>query len=245
MPGIPYYTAYALDRALEYGAEAIYLVLRLTKDRKLIAFPENDLSVMTDIKGLISEHDFHEISGADCAYRFDPEGNSSFPFRGKGMRLMELKEILARYPSLRFIFELMDERMADEFCSEISRMEAASRVMAASPGGSIIKSIKKRMPEMATVFPPMAVIGLYALFRSGLLFFFRRFRHNAIFIPEAIGPSYIANRGFIHELIGKGVSVFVWNIRDEEDVRQLTGFGVDGFITDDCHALKNILERIR
>ncbi len=135
--------------------------------------------------------------------------------------------------------------MADEFCSEISRLGAASLVMAASPHGSMIKSIKKRIPEVATVFPAMGVVGLYALFRSGLLFFFRRFRHDAILIPEAIGPSYIANRGFIRDLIGKGISVFVWNIRKEEDVRQLTGFGVDGFITDDCHTLKNILERIR
>jgi glycerophosphoryl diester phosphodiesterase len=83
LPGVPYYTAHALDRAVEYGADAIYLVLRSTKDGKLIASPEKDLSVMTDIKGLISEQDFHE-SAETIAQAFRPRKEIFFSLQERG-----------------------------------------------------------------------------------------------------------------------------------------------------------------
>ena len=244
-PQLPPGSAVAMDEAVKSGVDIIHIMLFRTKDRLCVAGTEKNTVGLTGLKGRIGDYTLAELVKEDGAGMFDPAGDGTFPFRGRGIRMLTLEEILTMYPEQKFSFELMDRGMAGEFCAEVEKACAAERVMAGSPHGADLREIRKRLPSVATSFSPMGFVAVYALFRSGLLYFFRKFSADVLMIPEAIGPSYLASRTFIREMRRRNIEVIIWNAGTKSEIERLVDFGVRGFVADDCTELKRIMEEIK
>jgi glycerophosphoryl diester phosphodiesterase len=247
IPDLPPCSIQAYERALELGADVLTVPVHLTADNKLIVSPGNDLENYTNLAGKPIQYSLTELERADAAHGFDPALDRSYPWRGKDVTLMSLEELLSRFPDTRFSIELMDKTAscALEFCAIVEKMKAEGRILAGSPHGANIKIVRENLPVMATSFTPLGVVGFYALFRSGLLYFKKKFKSDALLIPEAIGPSYMANRILIREAKKRGLHVFIWNAETVEEVERLMTFGVNGFVADDVEKTSTLIKEAK
>ena len=84
--------------AVEMGADAVELDVHLTADGKLAVIHDETVERTTDLTGSIASMTMKQLRTADAGYRFEaPDG--SFPFRGTGLKVPTLAEVLKWLPS--------------------------------------------------------------------------------------------------------------------------------------------------
>jgi glycerophosphoryl diester phosphodiesterase len=94
----PEHTVDAIRLALEQGADAIEADVHLSRDGHPVLHHSGDLSENTDARGPLSQYTLDELRGFDAGYRWSPDGGISFPYRGRGQRVMTLAEALEAFP---------------------------------------------------------------------------------------------------------------------------------------------------
>lgn len=238
----PENTQLAFEKAIECGADVIETDVHLSKDGHVVIVHDEELSGTTNGKGRVGGLTLQEIKQLDAAYHFTRDGES-YPYRGTGITIMTLEEMLEAFPLQRFNVDLKDNNavLARKFCDAVIHYKAEHRVLGASQYGKNVRYIRKRIPRMATSFGLWGVLGFFFLFRAGLLGLFRKFSGDALQIPPAIGPSNLANAALIRAAHSKGIAVNVWTINSERDMRRLLDMDVDGIMTDDIPLLQKVL----
>lgn len=218
--GLPYADAGTLFQAVKDGADVLYIKALCTKDNTIILSEKDEVGT-------------------------DGDNNSNIIATGKKYTM--LFEILMEFPHQRFIIEFNEKRIDSikSFCTIIESARAVDRVMVYSIYEKPLKRIGKFMPHMARAVSLYGVLGVYALFRMGLLYFKRKLKSDAILIPESIGMSYIGNSGFIRECRMKGVRVYVYTDNKKKQVERLSDIGIQGFITRDVSSTKKILNEFQ
>lgn len=84
--------------AVEMGADAVELDVHLTADGKVAVIHDETVERTTDLTGSIASMTMKQLRTADAGYRFEaPDG--SYPFRGKGLKVPTLAEVLKWLPS--------------------------------------------------------------------------------------------------------------------------------------------------
>ncbi|MCX8124573.1 MAG: glycerophosphodiester phosphodiesterase [Spirochaetes bacterium] len=239
----PENTALAFEKAIELGADVIETDAHLTKDGHVVIVHDKELSHITNGKGNVNELTLHEIKQLDAAYYFTKDGES-YPYRGKGITILTLEEMLDVFPNQRFNVDLKDDNLtlAEKFCDTVLKFKAEHRVLGASQYGKNLQYIRNRIPVMATSFGLWGVLGFYFVFRAGLLGLFKKFPGDALQIPEYVGPSHLANGALVRMAHERGIQVDVWTVNNERDMRRLLDIDVDGIVTDDVPLLKKVLE---
>lgn len=226
----------------ECGADAACINVQLSKDKIVMVITTDELNAVCGFDGIVSDYTADELKKMDAGYMFrDEEGEYSC--RGKGYCFMTLKEILEAFPGKKFNVTLLhkSDELVKAYAETVKNCGAENRVLTSSMHGRNMKLVKKLLPGCATAFSLPGIIGVYALFRSGLIYFKRSFSADALQTPEAIGVSYIANSGLIREMHKRGVKVHVWNVKDREQYLRVMESGADGFMSDDIPQLKSFM----
>jgi glycerophosphoryl diester phosphodiesterase len=235
-------TITAVEKAFAAGADVVCLNIQFSKDKAVMAISETTLDNLCGTSGAVSDYTLNELKEFDAGYSFADE-NGNFPFRGKGLRFQTLEEILLAFPDRRFNITIInkDSDLVNSYIAVLKKCNAAERVLTSSMYGKNIKLVRKLLPESATSFTLAGIIGVYALFKSGLLYFFKSFAADALQTPEAIGTSYIANGTLIDQLHSKGVKVHVWYVKDIAQLKRVYETGADGFMVNDVSMIKSFL----
>jgi len=100
----PENTLFAFSKALEMGADAIELDIQLTKDGRLAVYHPGNLEIWTNGSGTIASRNWEYISKLDAGYNYKPE--EGYPFRGKGLRVPTLRDVVCTFPGNLFIIDL-------------------------------------------------------------------------------------------------------------------------------------------
>lgn len=245
--GVKYYpsnTMQAFRSGFEDGAEAASISIQLSSDNELMVISSDTLDNICDLSGMVSARTSRELTSCDAGYFFSPDGES-YPFRGKGYSFLTLEELFEEFPDKKFNIVLMnkDVNLVRKYVDIVRHYNAEGRVLTASVHSRNISIVRQMMPEAATAFSFSGIIGIYALFKSGLIHFSGGFRADSLQTPEAIGVSYIANGGLVKQMHKRGIWVQVWNVRDRAQLKRLIDSGVDSFMTGDVRALKEMLNK--
>ena len=238
-------TIKALEDAFSAGADVACLNIQFSKDKVIMAISEPMIDNICDSAGAVSDFTLKELKEFDAGYSFQDD-NGGFPFRGKGFRFQTLEEIFYSFPDKRFNITIMtkDSELVKEYISIVKKNNAENRVLTSTMFGKNIRLVRKLLPGSATAFTLTGIIGVYALFKSGLLYFANNFKADALQTPEAIGASYIANGMLIEQLQSKGIKVHVWYIKDRVQLKRVYETGVNGFMVDDVSMVKDFLKDI-
>lgn len=225
------------------GAEALFLSVRLTADAVPVVIPGKDVVFSDGREVPVFTVKAGELSDIDAGYYFPDKKGTSFPLRGKGERYGTLREILLSFPDEKFVLNLDADSpfIAREVTGLVTELDAVDRILVSSVGGKPVKETRRILPSLATTFSSLGIVGLYFLFRSGLLFTRKKFAADALCIPEAIGPSYVGNRTLIKEVRKRGIAVYIWNVKTAKEIKRLRVAGVNGFICDDLPELRELL----
>jgi len=161
-----------------------------------------------------------------------------------GDEFIPLNKIFDSFPDERFNITIIDKNieLVKKYISIVRVSKAEERIITSSIYGKNIELVRQLLPESVTAFTLWGILGVYAIFKSGLLNFIKNFKADVFQAPEKIGLSYIANKTIIEQLHKKNIKVHVWNIKDSAQLKRVQESGADGFMVNDIEMAKNFLK---
>lgn len=226
----PENTIAAFDLGRAAGADGLEFDVHLAADGVAVVCHDDTLERTTNATGLLRALRAADLARVDAGYRFvDAEG--AFPFRGLGVGIPTLEEVLRRYREMFLIIEMKDDTaaMGQAVAAEVRAADAVDRVCAAGYGQTALDAVRGLLPEMAT--SASLSEARWAVYRSLARWPVRRAPYQAFQVPESAGAIRIVSPRFIRHVHNAGRRVQVWTIDDEPDMARLLQWGVDGLIS--------------
>ena len=235
----PENTLPAFHAAVEdWAADMIELDVRATRDGHCVVLHDPTVDRTTDGTGPVAEMTLDELRRLDAGYRFTPDGGASFPFRGQGIRVPTIEEVLDALPDTRLTIEVKTPEAQRPLLEALRRARAEHRVILAGEHDAA-----------RTLFPSFP--GPISASASQVRRFWILHRAcasalwappaDAVQIPEAWEGRRFLNPRFIRDLHAHGIDVHIWTVNEVEEMRRLLDWGVDGIITDRPDRLADLL----
>jgi len=243
----PENTLLAFERALDLGVDVLEMDLRGTSDGHIVVYHDASVERTTEGAGLVRELTLEEVRKLDAGYRFAVEanGNVSHPYRGQGLVVPTLLEILGRLPESRLNLEMkeFDPELARTLCTTLRKKGFAKRVLVASFDHEPMVAFRGACPEIATsatlreglVFYQLDRLGLGSLYRSPAV---------AFEFPEYFGEIHVIRPSFLEAARSFNVRVQVWTVNEDKDLARMLAMGVDGIVTDYPDRLLRLMGRL-
>jgi glycerophosphoryl diester phosphodiesterase len=254
----PENTLVAFDNGLALGADGLELDVHLSRDGVVVVHHDPTLERTTNGSGAIRLKTAEELAAIDAAYRFvpaadlPPEGGShagvaskdapvasafrrkdqaEFPFRGQGIGIPTLREVLARYP-VPLIIELKtpEAALARATVDELRAANALGRVAIGSFYGKALDAARAYEPRIASGAAREET--RWALYKSWVHWPLGRTAFSEFQVPERSGRTVIVTPRFVAHAHRAGIAVKVWTVNAGADVARLLSWGVDAIITD-------------
>ena len=226
----PENTIAAFDRGLASGADGLELDVQLANDGVVVVCHDDTLDRTTDASGAIAARTAAELSRVDAGYHF-ADATGQHPFRGRGVAIPTLRDVLQRYPDVPVIIEMKPDttEIGQAVAAEVLHAAAADRVCVAGYGSRSLSAARAAMPDVATSAGRMEV--RLALYRSWAGWPVSRVPYGGYQVPERSGTTRVASPRFIRHAHNAGLEVQVWTVDDEADMLRLLGWGADALIS--------------
>ena len=161
-----------------------------------------------------------------------PEGGShAFPYRGQGMGVPKLRDVLARYP-VPLIIELKtpEPALARATVDELRAAGAVGRVALGSFHTKALRAAREYEPRIATGAAREET--RWALYKSWVRWPLGRTPFHEFQVPERSGRTIIVTPAFVQHAHRAGLLVKVWTVNIRPDIDRLLAWGVDAIISD-------------
>jgi len=237
----PENTLAAFEIAVALGYTYLETDAHITRDGVLVAFHDDRLGRVTDRTGAIVELGIAEVEAADAGFTFSSDGGSSFPFRGRGIRVPRLEQLLIRWPGVRINIDPKSDACVGPLAALLDRLIAWDRVCIGSFSDRRLRRIRALGHGRAcTSMGPRAVAFARLAATSGVI---PRGGADCIQVPIRRGPVPIVTRRFVQAAHRAGLPVYVWTIDDEATIEELLDLGVDGIMSDRLRLLAEVFAR--
>ncbi len=241
---IPENTILALEAAVRIGVDVLESDLRLTKDNIPILFHDESLERTTGVSGTVREKTFDELLQIDLGHEFTTDGGQTYPFRGKGLKVVRLEEALTRFPDTILNFDIKDTFL--EAPREVARIldeqERYDRIMIASFNPLQLKRFREAAPKIPTSAHPNEIRNFVIGTRMRMMgMFVRSIAFRAFQVPERSGSVQVVTPRFIKAAHDRDLVVHVWTINNREDMERLLNMEVNGIFTDYPAILREVL----
>jgi glycerophosphoryl diester phosphodiesterase len=207
----PENTLRSFGKAIEFGADAVELDVRRTKDDKIVVIHDANVGKTTNGEGSVNELTLKEIK------QFVTEKGEKIPTLEEALDFLDNKvKILLELKEMGFekkVLNLIHERGLDKNIVIVSFIEEALRKVR-----ELNNEIETGLIYVRHKNPIEAALEL----KASYLLSFYRFTHTA-------------NVQKAHE---KGLKVIVWTINKPEEVSDYVKKGVDGIASDRPDILK-------
>jgi glycerophosphoryl diester phosphodiesterase len=234
----PENTLAAFDRGIAEGADGLELDVRLSRDGVPVVHHDATLERTTNGSGPVAALTADELARVDAAYQFTSGGD--FPFRGQGIGVPRLDEVVRRYPDAELIIEMKDDTpaLAEAVVGALRNAGALERAVLASFHARPVLAAR-RIDGVRTGAWSSEV--RWALYRSWCGLSPRKPAYCGFQIPEMAGRLRIVSPRFVRAVTRAGLAVAVWTVNDEADMRRLLEWGVAGLITDRPDLARRVL----
>jgi len=239
----PENTEPAFRSALEAGADVIETDVHLLKDGQVVISHDDSFERLAGDRRKIREVMSSELITLDAGWSFSRDRGLTYPFRGRGIHPLLLKDALALFPEARFNIDLKDpgKNLAAAAAGVIREAGAEKRICIGSFHHSALKVFRKTLPETATSLSRREIIGVLLLYRLGWYpSSVKRGSAVAVQIPEYAGPYRIPGPSFFKWCRKKGLHLQIWTINDERKMRNLFKEGVEGIFSDDASLITSV-----
>lgn len=224
----PENTMEAFQLAVEAGADAIELDVHLTADGQLAVIHDDTLDRTTDRTGAVRELTLDEIRQADAGAHFVRAGDAGYSFRGRGLRVPILAEVLSWLPDgVGLVIEIKARAAADAVVAAVRdhAVRSDGRLAAISFDEAAIERVRELDPEIKTGYllvPTQAI--------EPALVWATEHGHIGVHPYEAdLGMDPLPILAQAHAY-GREIGCYVVN--DPERMKHLAACGVWGFVTD-------------
>jgi glycerophosphoryl diester phosphodiesterase len=226
-----------LNGADTWGADMTELDVHATRDGHCVVIHDPTVDRTTDGTGAVASMTLAELQELDAGYRFTTDGQT-FPFRGRGVRVSTMEEVLEALPGMRFTVEVKDAAAQRPLFDAVHRFGARDRVIAAGMYARDRTLFAEFRGAVSASTEEMR--RFYIRFRMGL----GRFsppRADVVQAPERWGGLRVVSPRMVRVLASAGIPVHVWTVNDPADMHRLLDWGVEGIITDRPDILGRVL----
>lgn len=240
----PENTMVSFQKAVDIGVDCIELDVQSTADGRIVVLHDETVDRTTNGTGRIVDLSWDRVRGLDAGFHF---GAADSPFRGKGVGVPLLEEVLDAYPDMVFTVEIKPSThpaFIETLCS-IIRSKSPDRLIVAAEDLNLIKSARQKLPRIPTNFSRPEVRAFYFLAHLHLGAFF--ISTGSVFqvpcvnrVARGFNLRVVTPR-FISAAHDRGFPVQVWTINDPDKMRALIKLGVDGITTDRPDILNDVL----
>ena len=221
--------SFALAR--EFGAPYLELDVHGTKDGVVVALHDPTLDRTTNGSGAVRDTCWVDIAPLDAGYRFTTDGKT-FPYRGQGVAVPTLEEVLRAHPDGRFNIEIKQESppIVDDVIEILERTASLDRVLLAAEHHSIMERIRARGGTATSMSAEEAVEFFRRLYANDWDGY--RTSAKAAQIPFYLEGVALVTNASVEALHRYGCEVHVWTINERREISQLLDLGVDGIMSD-------------
>ena len=203
----PENTIRALKRAVECGADAVEIDVRLSSDHEMVVIHDETLERTTNGSGKVGEKTLKQLQTLDA---------------GKDETIPTLSEVLSLVKQLgiALVIELKETGMEDIVVREIGEAEMARNVVISSFFHSSLLKLKELAPNLKTG----VIISSLPVFPVTLA---RDAKADIIFqrYPRL-------NKEYVEEASRNKIEIYTWTLNTVEDFEKARELGVKGIVTD-------------
>jgi glycerophosphoryl diester phosphodiesterase len=233
----PENTIPAFRLAVQQGADALELDVRLTADGVPVVLHDAALDRTTDRGGPLGDLSFASLRAVDAGARFSLDGGRSFPFRGGAARIPALAEVLRGFPEVPILLEIKEVSAQEPVRQVVVEERAIERCVLASEHHAALDRFRTTPFVVAASGPEIA-----ALYRAVL---FRRIpaavAYRTLSVPVRYRGLRVPTRRFVAAARKLGCPVHVWTVDSPALARRLWEAGVSGIVTNFPHRIRNEL----
>ncbi len=225
----------AYQNALAVGADMLEMDLHATSDGVVVLHHDATVNRITDGEGRINQMTFDELRALDAGYAFTPDGGATYPYRGQGVQVATLREVLDAFPEAIFSAEIKqsDPPIIDAVLAILADTEMEERVILVSFFDSVVQEIREKNPRIVTGAGTAEMVTFTTLSDATAADYEPP---CPIFQLPDISPELL-------EIAGRfGVNVQIWTINDAAEMQAWMDMGVDGVMTDDPALLQSVID---
>lgn len=221
----PENTMAAFQDAVSLGYTHVETDVHVTSDGILVAFHDDGLLRTCGIDASIEQTPWSELKDARV------DGREAIPL---------LEDILATWPGLRVNIDCKTAEAEDALIATLVRLDCLDRVCVGSFSDRRLRRFRSHFGEaLCTSTGPREVASLVLASRT---------RHTlartgparAAQVPVSQGPVPVVTRAFVSCAHRLGLQVHVWTVDDPAEIARLLDTGVDGIMSDDTRALRDV-----
>ena len=239
----PENTLEAFRLAAADGARGLETDVHMTLDGRVVAIHDDSVDRTTNGHGLVRRMTLAELKGLDAGYRFTADGGETFPYRGRGVRVPEIREVFREFPSLAVNIEIKEDQpgVEEALLRVIEEEGAEDRVLVVSGKARPVARFRKlSRGGVRTGASAREIVTFFYLSRLGLEGLLRP-PYGALQVPAERRGTRVVTPRFLDAAHRRGVRVDVWTIDDPEEMRHLLDLGADGIMTNRPEVLQEVL----
>lgn len=239
----PENTLYAFQQAVAaHGTQMIELDVHATADGEIVVFHDDDLDRTTDASGPLRDRTWAELQAVDAGYRWTDDG-ARFPFRGQGVGVPRLVEVLRALPDLPINLEIKPDRpeLAAPVVALLKAEGALARCCLGSFHDRVGEALHGAAPDACHYFAqgPLTAFVMAALMGQLLP---QDDRWHVLDMPDAYNGMPLITPKLMAAARDRDLWVNVWTIDDAPTMRALLTAGVGGIMTDRPDTLRAVLD---
>jgi glycerophosphoryl diester phosphodiesterase len=223
----PENTLPAFALAVEQGADAFELDVRVTRDGAAVVIHDEDLDRTTDLTGPVRARTLAELRAADAGYRFSLDRGRSFPFRHQDVRVPTLAEVLWAFPAIPIMIEVKEPEVQEAVQRVLLEAQAVERCVVASEHVGALELFRQGPFACGAAASDIAALYRGALLRRPP----RECGYRFLSVPLRWRGLPVPTRGFVRAARALGAPVHVWTVNDAATARRLWARGVAGIVT--------------
>jgi glycerophosphoryl diester phosphodiesterase len=228
-------TMVAFENAMAIGVDVLEMDVRRTADGIPVVIHDTTVDRTTDGTGTVSTLTLAAIQQLDAGHDFTPDSGTSHPYRGMGIHVPTLEQVLTAFPTAHFSIEIKDGvTTVEPVLALISSLGIEDRVVIASFLDNVIQKVRTDAPDVLTTMSLLEMATFYGLTDAD----------EATYVLPApiiqapflqITDDTLA-RAELHHLV-----VQAWTVDDDATMTDLLTRGVDGIITNEPDRLRDVI----
>ena len=239
----PENTLEAFRLAVRSGAGGIELDVHLTRDGYPVVIHDPTLDRTTNLTGAVSGMKLDEVRGADAGYCFSPDGGKTYPYRGTGLRVPTLAEVLRGCPGVAVNIDMKADRPGIEAAvlDVLRRLDAAGRALVVSSRFGAVRRFRGISEGRISTGASRWETAVFLLASNLRLERLLVPDYDALQVPPRHRGIPLVTRRFVQAARARNVRVDAWTINEKEQMRSLLDLGVDVIMTDRPEKLAEVL----
>jgi glycerophosphoryl diester phosphodiesterase len=220
---VPENTLASFRQALELGAEALEFDVRRSADGAAVVVHDQTLDRTTDRTGPVAALTQAELARVDAGHRFTEDDGATHPFRGTGIGIPSLREVIAAFPGVPLLIEIKEAEV----------QQAVSRELV--EGGAVERAVVAGADWRALAAFGQAPFLRGASRRDITRLYFRLGPPDVACRSYAVPVSYhglpVPTGRFVRAAHERSSTVHVWTVDDARSALSLWRTGVNGIVS--------------